>query len=62
MLVDLSKTKGAWGDKTKNGKTAQRVGLQFLIEDLDKLIVIHGSVKVPRGKKGKWLEFQVESV
>ena len=58
MLVDLSKTQGAWGQKTVNGKTAQRVGLKFLVSDVDNIIVIHGTVV----KKKKYLEFKVEPV
>ena len=58
MLVDLSKTQGTWGQKTVNGKTAQRVPLQFLVSDIDKIIVIHGTVV----KKRKYLEFKVEPV
>jgi hypothetical protein len=58
MLVDLSKTQGAWGQKTVNGKTAQRVGLKFLVGDIDNIIVIHGTVV----KKKKYLEFKVEPV
>lgn len=63
MLVNLKNTKGAWGEKTnKEGKTSQRVGLSFLKEDIDKLIIIYGSVKVPKGNRGKWLEFVTEKV
>lgn len=58
MLVDLSKTTGQWGEKTKNGKTAQRVGLSFQTIDADKLHVLYGSMKL----KKKWIEFQTAPI
>lgn len=55
MLVDLSVTEANWGEKTVNGKTSQRVGLQFTKQDRDNLLVAWGNVI----EKRKWLEFQV---